>query len=72
MRFAVADPFVDQLRGVDHHEQRIAIALGLGPLMRLERILDRQVMQAELFLKFAQHRFLRLVQTNPDEAVRAL
>lgn len=40
--------------------------------MRLERILDRQVMQAELFLKFAQHRFLRLVQTNPDEAVRAL
>lgn len=72
VRLAIADALVDQLGSIDHHEQRVAVALGLGPLVRLERIFDGQIVQAELVLQLVQHRFLRLVQANPDKAIRAL
>ena len=35
--------------------------------MRVDRVLDREVVQAELLLHLAQQRLLGLVQPNPDE-----
>ena len=48
MRLAEHDVILHQLRGARDHEQRVAIALDLGLLMRLRRVLDRQLMQVEL------------------------
>jgi hypothetical protein len=58
----------DHLRGGHHHEQRIAVGLDLGPLVRA-RVLDGQVVQAEFFLQLQQYIVVGIVQADPDEAV---
>lgn len=67
--FAILDALIDHLRGGHHHEQRIAVGLDLGPLVRVARILDGQVVQAEFLLQFQQHIIVGVVQAYPDEAV---
>ncbi|KAG0741551.1 hypothetical protein G6F24_016683 [Rhizopus arrhizus] len=69
MRFAILDALIDHLRGGHHHEQRIAVSLDLGPLVRVARILDGQVVQAEFLLQFQQDIVVGIVQAHPDEAV---
>lgn len=59
----------DQLRGLYHDEQRVAVGLDLGALVGVVGILDGEVVQVELFLQLFQQRFVRLVQADPDEAV---
>jgi hypothetical protein len=67
MGLAELDLVLDQLRRVHHDEQRLAVDLELGPLMRLERILDREIMQAEALLHLAEDVLARLMQADPDE-----
>ena len=64
---AKTDMAVDGLRGVDGDEQRVAVRLDLGPLVRVVRILDREIVQAEFLLQLAQDAFSGLVQADPDE-----
>ena len=40
--------------------------------MRAERVLDREVVQAELALHLAEERLARLVQADPDELIGLL
>ena len=54
MRLAERDPVLHDLGGARDDEQRLAILLDLGMLMRLARILDRQIVQAELRLDATQ------------------
>ncbi len=58
------------LRGFDHDEQRIAVGLQLRPLVRAQRVFDRQIVQAELLLHLAHKRRFRLPEPQPDEGVR--
>ena len=51
-------------------EQRVSIALCLGPLVRLKRVLDREGVKAELAFDPGHQGVVRLVQADPDEAVR--
>ena len=46
--------------------------LDLGPLVGAVRVLDRQVVEAELLLDLAQQLLARLVQPDPDEPVGLL
>src|SRR5262249_37758577 len=48
-------------------EQRLAILLDLGVLMCLARVLDRQIMQAELRLHALQELVARLPQSDPHD-----
>ena len=71
VRFAVYDLLVDDLRGMGNHEYGVAVGFQLRPLVRVLRILDGQIVQAEFFLQLLQDRIGRLVQAHPDEtAVR--
>ena len=56
-----------QCGGAQHHEQRIAVDLELGHLVRAQRVLDRQLVQPELRLQDAQVLLGRLVEADPDE-----
>ena len=56
-----------ELGGAQHHEQRVAVDLELGHLMRAQRVLDRQLVQPELRLQDAQVLLGRLVEADPDE-----
>ena len=67
MRLAEGDPAVHELCGMRDHEQRIAVRLDLRPLVRIARILDREVVQAEFLLELAEQRRLRIEQPDPDE-----
>src|SRR5260370_3074032 len=69
MRFTKSDASVDQLRWPRDNEQRLAILLDLGVLMRLAGILDCQIMQAELRLHALQEIGARLPQTNPHDVI---
>ncbi|MNG98005.1 hypothetical protein D3C79_571320 [compost metagenome] len=70
--FTVLDFVVAPLRGFDHDKQRIAVGFELGPLVGAQRILNRQIVQAELFLHLAHKGVLRLPKPEPDEGVRLL
>src|SRR5207244_2278725 len=64
-----SDATVDPLRWPRDNEQRLAILLDLGVLMRLAGILDCQIMQAELRLHALQEIGARLPQTNPHDVI---
>ena len=61
-----------ELGGPQHHEQRIAVELELGPLMGVQRVLDRQRVQLELGLDLPQLRLVWLVKADPDEVAGLL
>ena len=67
--FAELDLGRDDLRGVQRDEQRIVVQLDLRPLMRVVRVLDGKVVQAEFLLQFVQQGFVGLVQADPDECI---
>ena len=66
VRLAEGDAPVQHLGRAGDDEQRLAVLLDLGPLVRLERILDGEVMQAELRLDLPQEIEAGLVQADPD------
>ena len=72
MGLAELDLAVHFLRGVQDDEQRIAVDLDLRALVRVVRVLDREVVQAELLLQLLEQRLVGLVQSDPDEGVRLL
>src|SRR5688500_15053420 len=53
---------------MDGDEQRVAVRLDLGPLVRVVRVFDGEVVQAEFFLQLVEDALVGLIQTNPDEA----
>ena len=56
-----------RLRGVEHHEQRVAVDLDLRSLVRVVCVLHRKIVESELLLQFFQQRLVGLVQTDPHE-----
>ena len=60
------------LRRAQHDEQRLPVLLDLRALVGAMRVLDGQIVEPELRLDLPQELFVRLVQTNPDEAVGLL
>ena len=54
-----------------YDEQRLAVDLDLGQLVRVQRILDGELVQPELGLQRAQVLLGRLVEADPDELVAA-
>src|SRR5215210_2077781 len=65
--FAELDPLLlVQVTGrLEHDEERIPVALQLGPLVGVRRILDRQPVQAELPGNGREFHFRRLVEADP-------
>ena len=62
---------VDVAGGLQHEEERVAVHLELRALVRLDRVLDRQRVEAELAPRPRRTpRSRRLVQADPDERVR--
>ena len=59
---------VDHLRGAGDHEQRVAILLDLGILVRLAGVLDGELMQVQLRLHASQQANRGLTQADPDDA----
>ncbi len=59
-----------ELRRPERHEDRVAVALELGALVRPMGVLDRQVVQPEGRLHPRQQLLVRLVEADPDEALR--
>ena len=57
-----------ELHGMQHGEQRVVVLLDLRPLVAVPRILDRQVVQAELLLHLRELFGRRVLQRHPDEA----
>src|SRR6185369_8240312 len=57
------------LGGAQGDEERVAVALELGPLVGQVGILDGEIVQAELGLDLPQQRLVRLVESDPYEAV---
>ena len=53
-------------------KKRVTVALELGPLMGQERVLDGQLVQAELLLHRLQELGARLVEPDPHEPVGEL
>ncbi len=60
----------DELAGLHHDEQGLAIDFELGPLMGAVRILDGEVVQAEVTLELDQHILGRFVEADPDHPPR--
>jgi hypothetical protein len=58
-----------ELGGTEHDEQRVVVLLDLGPLVGGMRILDGEIVKAELPLHARQDVRARLVQANPDEPI---
>jgi hypothetical protein len=67
MRLAEGDAAVDHLRRAGDDEQAVAVLLDLRPLMGVARILDGEVVQAELALNPPQELVGRLVQADPHD-----
>ena len=67
MRLAEGDPTVDHLRGARDDEERVAILLELGMLMRLAGILDGQVSADRTALHPLQKLVAGLEQADPDD-----
>lgn len=66
---AVADLAVLEMRGAQHDEQQLAVDFQLRPLVRHQRVLDREIVQPEAQLHRPQQRLVRLLQADPDETV---
>src|SRR4029450_4929976 len=58
------------LRGAESHEERVPVALQLGPLMGEQGVLDGQLVETELALHGLEELRARLVEAEPHEAVR--
>src|SRR4030095_15832721 len=61
-----------EVGGAQHDEERFAVALELGPLVRAGGVLDREVVERELLLDLGEQLRVRLVEPDPDEPVRLL
>ena len=61
-----------ELRGPQHQEQGIAEQLEVGPLMGVQRVLDRQRMQLELGLDLPQLGLRPAVKAHPHEVAGLL
>ena len=57
---------------MQHGEHGLAVLLDLGPLVAMARVLDREVMQAELLLHLRELGIGRIEQRHPDEATGLL
>src|SRR5437868_10073616 len=57
---------------LEDHEERVAVPLDLGTLVRLDGVLDGERVQVEDLGQPLDLRGGRLVQTDPDERLRAL
>ena len=62
---------VDVAHGLQHHEQRVAVHLELRPLVRVDRVLDRERMQVELLANGVELLLGRLEQPDPHEGAIA-
>ena len=62
-------PVVVPARGLQDEEERIAVDLELRPLMRVDRVLDRQLVQLELAAHGVELLDRRLEEPDPDEGV---
>jgi hypothetical protein len=60
---------VGELGRPQHYEERLAVDIDLGPLVRAKRVLDREFVQTELPLDALQDIFARFMQPDPHEAV---
>jgi hypothetical protein len=69
---AERDMIALKLGGAQDQEQRVAVELELGPLVGVQRILDRERVQAELRLDLPQLRLIGLVKADPDEVAGSL
>ena len=63
---------VDVAQCLDHHEQRVAVALQLGTLVGVDRVLDRQGVELQLVGDLVELLCGRLVQADPHEAAAGL
>ena len=63
---------VEVARGAQHHEQRGAVALELGSLVRGDRVLDREFVQPELGGEGFQFAGIGSIEPDPRHAVRSL
>ena len=68
VRLAERDRAVDHLRGAGDDEQRVAILLDLGILVRLAGVLDGELVQVQLRLHATQQVERGLAQADPDDA----
>ena len=59
-----------RLNQVQDDEQRRPVLVDLRPLMALLRVFNRQLVKAELCLERRQLAWLRVLQRDPDEAIR--
>src|SRR2546425_3923670 len=59
-------------RRAQDHEERVAVALELRPLVGGEGVLDREVVESDLLLDPPQEPRVGLVQPDPDEPVGLL
>ena len=57
---------------LEDEEERIAVDLELRPLMSVNRILDRELVEGELSPHCIELILVRLVQPDPDEGVATL
>ena len=60
---------LDVARGLEDDEQRVAVHVELRALVRLDRVLDRQLVQVELAPHRVELVLGRLVEADPDERV---
>ena len=60
---------VDVARRLQDEQRRIVVTLELRPLMRLDRVLDCQLMEVELATHLFEFVARRLVEPNPHEGV---
>jgi hypothetical protein len=58
---------VDVPEGLEGEEQAVGVALELGSLVGLERVLDRQRVQPERLRHLTELTLAGLVETDPDE-----
>ena len=68
--FAEGDAPVDDLGGTCNDEERLAVLLELGMLVRLAGVLDGEGMQIELRLHPGQQVIARFEQTDPNDVAR--
>ena len=72
MRLSEGNTPFDHLRGSGHEEQGVPVLFELGPLMRLQRVLNREFVQVELCLNLAEEFEARLMDPNPHHVPRLL
>src|SRR5207344_2957475 len=59
---------LDVPHGLENGEEHVVVAFELGPLVRLDRVLDGERVQVEPFCDAGELNLVRLVQADPDES----